>query len=79
MMTHRRTYTSKLNKHPLRENDEFGIKKVIEYYRIHVTDETSHEPQQLSIKEKSIREVKFTSRVKSAFFVFLVPFCLCVV
>ena len=53
-MTHRRTYLSKLNKHPLRENDEFGIQKVIEYYFIEVTDETSHEPQQFSTKEKSI-------------------------
>ena len=52
-MTHRGTYYSKLNKHPLRENDEFGIQKVIENYIIDVTDETSHEPQQLSTKETS--------------------------
>ena len=47
MMTHQRTYFSKLNNYPLRENDEFGIQKVIEYYFIEVTDETFHEPQQL--------------------------------
>ena len=38
----------------MRDNDEFGIQKVIEYYPIEVTDETSHEPQQFSTKEKSI-------------------------
>ena len=54
MMTHQKTYVSKLNKYSLRENDEFGIQKVIEYYFTENTDETSHEPQQLSTKEKSI-------------------------